>query len=327
MPGKNFNFIPSRSRDTYVKSAGDRLNVVDSFLAQIHSFPVLTREQEQKIFRSMLEAKNNGNQQQYLRIRERILKHNGRLAVAIAKRYLPVAKRFGMTMEDLLQVALMGLTRAIDKFDPDRKNKFSTMAVWWVRQQVTRAIHDGDVIRKPVHFCELYSKISTHTKKLQSNLNRMPTLEEICESLYQDPTAVKKFVNKDRPEITPEVIREVCSKFQRTASLNKKRSDDPDADELLSTICSNSNPETDAELLDLGSKLADALAFKLTPRERDVIVLRYGLGDSSAMSQREIAKLMGLSPERIRQLKLKAERKLKHESSGIYLLHDYLEVS
>lgn len=334
-PEQRFVSIPGRSplSDTWVKSQKEikAPNTVDAFLNQLRGYKILTRAEEQKLFRELIAAREAGNDRLYRHKRELVVRHNGRLAMAVAKKYRLVALRFGMDMNDLLQIALEGLAKAIDKFDPERGNKFSTMAIWWIRQQVTRAIHDGDVIRKPVHYCEKFSKILSHAKKLHGRLNRMPTLEEICESLYQDEVAVKRFVNRDNPEITPDLIRSVCSHFTRTHSLNHIINRDDGETELMDFIADSycESPDEYAEKLEIREAIAAALNDpRLTDEQRQFLKLYYGIETGIPMRFSDVADAMGITRHRARTIKGQAERKMSRNAfQNQYGLKALLEAS
>jgi len=294
-----------------------QIDVIGQFLSDLSSYKILTRAEEYDLFLQLIAARESGNQRLWLHLRERATKHNGRLVMSVLKRYRRTAERKGLLIEDLLEEGLIGLIRAIDKFDPERGNKFSTMAIWWIRQQITRAIADAGTIRKPVHVNEKYEKIQTHTRRMQGQLNRMPRPEEICESLKRDPAAVKKLVTKNNPAITPELLQEICAHFRSTPSLDLIIDEHEKGKTTLGDLQEDTSvvPAEDwlagNDLIALAHKMLNDENSRLSDREREVITLRFGLDDGEPKKLSEVGALLNLSSERVRQLQNKAIRKLR----------------
>ena len=268
---------------------------VRMYLKDIGKIPLLSPERELYL----AEQITLGNKA----AKDELIEANLRLVVSIAKRH--VGK--GMYFLDLIQEGNLGLIKAVEKFDYSKGYKFSTYATWWIRQAITRAIADqARTIRIPVHMVETIHKVSRTARQLLQDLGREPTTEEIAEKLG----------------VTADKVREIMKIAQDPVSLETPIGEEEDSHlgDFVEDMDSPA-PSDSASYSLLREQLCNIL-HTLTPREEQVIKLRFGLEDGRPRTLEEVGKQFQITRERIRQIEAKALRKLRHPSRS-KTLKDY----
>ena len=231
--------------------------------------------------------------EQYEQAKRELSAGNLRLVVSIAKKY----RNRGLGFLDLIQEGNTGLMRAVDKYEYRRGFKFSTYATWWIRQAITRAIADqARTIRIPVHMIDVLSKLRQTARQLSQQLGREPTPEEAAEAA----------------QLSVEEVRRVLSIGNHPVSLDRPvgESEDTSFGEFIEDR-STQSPLSEANRALLRSRI-EALLKTLTYREREIIRLRYGLGDGYTYTLEEVGRIFRVTRERVRQIESKAMRKLQH---------------
>ncbi|MCR5481561.1 MAG: RNA polymerase sigma factor RpoD [Clostridia bacterium] len=270
---------------------------VRMYLKEIGKVPLLSADEEIELAK-LMEA---GNEE----AKNRLCEANLRLVVSIAKRYVGR----GMLFLDLIQEGNLGLIKAVDKFDWRKGYKFSTYATWWIRQAITRSIADqARTIRIPVHMVETINKLIRVSRQLLQEYGREPSPEEIAAEM-------------DIPE---EKVREILKIAQEPVSLETPIGEEEDS-HLGDFIPDDDVPApADAAAFSMLKEQLVEVLSTLTPREQEVLKLRFGLDDGRARTLEEVGKKFEVTRERIRQIEAKALRKLRHPSRS-KKLKDYLE--
>ena len=258
---------------------------VRMYLKEIGTVPLLTTEEELTL------AKRKAEGDEYAK--ERLIEANLRLVVSIAKRYTGR----GMSFLDLVQEGNLGLIKGVEKFDYTKGYKLSTYATWWIRQSVTRALADqARTIRVPVHMVETINKMSKMQRKLTLELGYEPSVTELADAL----------------EMSEDKVMEIMQIAREPASLETPIGEEDDSN--LGDFVADGNvvtPEGNVESVMLREHI-DALLGDLKERERQVIILRFGLEDGHPRTLEEVGKAFNVTRERIRQIEAKALRKLRN---------------
>ena len=269
---------------------------VRMYLKEIGKIPLLSAERETYLAEQIALGSKAA--------KDELIEANLRLVVSIAKRHIGK----GMYFLDLIQEGNLGLIKAVEKFDYSKGYKFSTYATWWIRQAITRAIADqARTIRIPVHMVETIHKVSRTARQLLQELGREPTTDEIAESLG----------------ITADKVREIMKIAQDPVSLETPIGEEEDS-HLGDFVEDNDSPApSDSASYSLLREQLCNILHTLTPREEQVIRLRFGLEDGRTRTLEEVGKQFQITRERIRQIEAKALRKLRHPSRS-KTLKDYL---
>ena len=310
---------PAVIEETITVSPGAVSDPVRLYLNEIGRYPLLTAQQEVEL---ALQMEHGRRAEERLAVEEdlseedraflvhevaigatahqKLVQSNLRLVVALARKYVGR----GMALLDLIQEGNVGLMRAVDRFDYRRGFKFSTYATWWIRQAISRAIADqGRTIRMPVHVLDSVNKLTRARREMAQVMGRAPTLDELAKEL----------------DLEPERVAELGRIAQDTVSLETPVGEDEDG--TLGDLVEDAEsvrPADVATFTSLQDSLAQALEG-LNERERQVLIMRFGLADGKLRTLEEVGAHFKVTRERIRQLETKALAKLRHPDKSVKL--------
>jgi len=287
------------TEDTKAETRKDSVSI---YLREIGRYPLLSAAEEKSLGSQL----KNGCHDEAQKARRHLIEANLRLVVSIAKKYVG----YGLSLMDLIQEGNLGLMRAANKFDYTRGNKFSTYATWWIRQAITRAISDqARTIRIPVHLLEKLNHLHRVSYHLAQEYGREPTTEELA----------------GEAGISTERLRLMIKTTRWPISLETPVGDNNENRILSDFIADKSITPTDELVAEemLKDEIADILTH-LSPKERRVIELRFGLGNTYNHTLDEVGQEFGLTRERVRQIEKQALAKLRHSKYSRHL-SEYLD--
>ncbi len=274
----------------------EAIDSVDAYLHEIGSTPLLTAEEE----RELGDAIKNGLPAEAEAARNKLITSNLRLVVSIARKYAG----HGLPLIDLIQEGNLGLIRAVEKFDFERGFKFSTYATWWIRQRITRAINDQcRIVRLPVCTLQGLARLQRASQGFIQQNGRVPSREELAAISCVSMEKVDELLEAEGRE---------------PVLLETKISEDPEAVEIADLVADAEqiSPEEKAARSILKDQILDAVNL-LPGREREVIILRFGLHDGHPKSRHEVGKAFGISKTRILQIERSALEELRQQAEAV----------
>lgn len=261
------------------------MDAIKRYLKEIKDIPLLTAKQEIELARKVKRGDDTA--------RQKMIRANLRLVINIAKRY----SYLGVPMMDLIEEGNLGLMKAVEKYNPKRGYRFSTYAAWWIKQYITRAIaNQGKTIRVPVYMVELLMKFKKISEQLFIKLKRRPRMTEVARRMKM---SVKK-------------IRQLNKMASKISSLNAPIGDSGTAEFMDLIEDENIVTAVDEVGAYLQKERIIELLKNMSPRERKILSLRFGLKDGVPRTLRDTAKYFGITRERVRQIESAAMKKLKN---------------
>jgi len=258
---------------------------IKAYLKDVRKIPLLTAEEEVTLARLI---RDNGDEE----ARNRMIRSNLRLVISIAKRYM----NLGVPLSDLIEEGNIGLMKSVDKFDPERGFRFSTYSAWWIKQGISRAIIDqGKMIRVPVYMNEEILRYKKAVEALTHKLKRKPRVGEIAKKMQH----------------TVEKVRDLEKSIAKMSSLDAPIGEDGDS-QVKDIIHDTSFAAPDEHLeLFFNRERAHSFLEMLSDRERKILDMRFGLTDGETRTLAEIAKELGVSRERVRQVEAATIKKIR----------------
>ncbi|MFB6319291.1 MULTISPECIES: RNA polymerase sigma factor RpoD/SigA [unclassified Saccharicrinis] len=260
---------------------------IDKYLLEVSKIDLLTPDEEVALIKKV----RAGDKQAF----DRLINSNLRFVVSVAKQY----QNQGLSFPDLINEGNIGLIKAAERFDETRGFKFISYAVWWIRQSILQALAEqARIVRLPLNKIGSINKVNATYNHLEQTLQREPTAVEIAKEL----------------DLPVKDVQQALSSFKRHVSMDAPISNDEEKGTLYDVFLNNDtkSPDDDLEMESLKTEIANSLA-SLHPREIEILKLFYGLEGESAKSLEEIGKIVGLTKERVRQIRERALKKLKQK--------------
>ncbi|WP_028950720.1 sigma-70 family RNA polymerase sigma factor [Sulfurihydrogenibium subterraneum] len=263
---------------------------VEYYIKSIYKIPLLTPQEEKET----LEKIQLGDKEAF----KKLVLSNLRFVINVAKRYAG----YGIPLQDLISAGNIGLIEAAKRFDPSKGVRFISYAIWWIKQSIINTIsHEGDIIKKPSKVQNLYQKISNAYFYLKDSLNREPSVEEI-----------HSFLLREGIEIEKDTIESYLFFNQYFVSLDEPIISSDEDIYLSDTISKSGTEEIEKKLVDEDIlKSIDDLLETLSPRERQIVIHRFGLYGKEPKTLKEVGDIVGISRERVRQIEIRLLKKLR----------------
>ena len=292
------SFLEPLGKKEKKEKSARRIDPVQAYLREIGAEPLIDSEEEQRLSKLIQKGDTEA--------KKRLIKANLRLVVSIAKKY--VHRTSKLDLLDLIEEGNLGLFRAAEKFDWRKGYKFSTYATWWIRQAITRALANyARTIRVPVHMIEKISRYTKIRKSLQRTLGRKPMVEEVAAEMGIPVEKAHQIM-----EISSEVV-----------SLEKPIGGDNEDASLLEFIeNTEAQPPSDPAARRLLREKIEEMLTNLTAREKQILLMRFGLDDGQPRTLEEVGEAFGVTRERIRQIQVKALEKIR-ANENLKKLEDY----